>query len=155
MQQKGCTPFQDSHLQVGTKSLCGQATFEGTRGERARDLPHRVATRGFLTCGASAPRPALHDHVRLRTSHGAVPKVALEMGFSSQCVPQVSRRGLTHPCSALFSCVVFVSHSPCPSAPAGEAVHSTLEATTGQLVRGLGMLQRAPPRECAEREERA
>ena len=37
-------------------------------------------------------------------------------GTPQQCVRQVSRRGLTHPCSALFSCGVFVSHSPCPSA---------------------------------------
>ena len=76
-------------------------------------------------------------------------------------VRQVLRRGSAHPFSALFSCGVFVSHSLCPSASAGVAVHSTLVATTGQLVRGLGCWEgedsrkRAPPRECVEREERA
>ena len=74
----------------------------------------------------------------------------------SQCVRQVLRRGSTLPCSALFSCGVFVSHSPHPSASAGVAVHSTLLATTGQFARGLGCWEggdlrwRAPLRDCRE-----
>ena len=76
-------------------------------------------------------------------------KVALELEFPLQCVRQVSRRGLTHPCSALFSCGVFVSHSPHPNASAGVAVHSTLVATTGQLALGLAV-ESAAARVCRE-----
>ena len=138
MQQKGCTPFQDSHLQVGTNWLWGPGHLRGnqrrtSQGPSAQGgntrLPH---VRSVSTeTGSSRPCPTPNEP-------WCGPKSGPGAGVPSQCVPQVSRRGLTHPCSALFSCVVFVSHSPCPSAPAGVAVHSTLVATTGQLVRGLG-----------------
>ena len=95
------TPFQDSHLQVGANWLWMPPPREPEENEPG-NFPHRVATRGFLTYGASAPRRALHDHVQLRTSRGPASK-CLELEFPSQCVRQVLRRRSS---SALFSCGV-------------------------------------------------
>ena len=44
----------------------------GTRGERARNFPHRLEARDFLTNRASTPRPAVHDHDGVKTRNGAI-----------------------------------------------------------------------------------
>ena len=70
-----------------------QATSKRTRGERARNLLDRVATRGILQNGASAPRSAVHNHDRLRMNHGVVSKWSKSWG-SLHSVS--NRRGNAH-----------------------------------------------------------
>ena len=99
---------------------------------------------------AGSSRP-MSDSERARSSF----KVVLELQPFTVCPTSFETR-IDPPCSALFSCGVFVSHSPHPSASAGVAVHSTLLAITGQFVRGLGCWEgedlrwRAPRRDCRE-----